>query len=115
MVDKILNDVFVVELKWGMIRICNKVKNINECIKIDVFRTLLLQSFDSDACDKIMDAILSEDKLIIDFKKEKVKKVEQIYSKYEDSLLFYMNSDNIQLELDDGFDFYDVYSGGENG
>lgn len=98
----------MVERKWELIWLKNKVKNINETIKDDKFHVMLLQSFGIDYTNKILEALSEEKKLIIDFDNEKVKVVDTKTTPFNQSLKFYFDPKNIQNELDTG-EFVDIY------
>ena len=74
--NNLISGVYIVEKKWGLIWLKNKLKNINETVKDDKFYVMLLQHFDSDYIKKILEALSEEKKLIIDFDNEVVKVVD---------------------------------------
>ena len=106
--NNLISDVYIVEKKWGLIWLKNKLKNINETVKDDKFYVMLLQHFDSDYIKKILEALSEEKKLIIDFDNEVVKVVDAKDISYIQSLKFYFNPKNIQRELDTG-EHIDIY------
>ena len=106
--NNLISGVYIVEKKWGLIWLKNKLKNINETVKDDKFYVMLLQHFDSDYIKKISEALSEEKKLIIDFDNEVVKVVDAKDISYIQSLKFYFNPKNIQRELDTG-EHIDIY------
>lgn len=74
--DNILNDIFVVS-KTGEVTISLYSKTTDSTSTLDyfMFRNLLFQSFDVETIDKILDRINCMEKLIIDFKNCKVKRI----------------------------------------
>lgn len=100
--DKILSGVYLVEKKWGLIWLTNKVKHINETIKYEKFYVILLQTFGIDYTKKILEALSEEKKLIIDFDNEKVKVVAKKDSPFHQSLSFYFNPNTVQNQIDTG-------------
>lgn len=106
--NKLISGVYLVERKWGLIWLKNKLKNINETVKDNKFYVMLLQRFGSDYTNKILEALSEEKKLIIDFDKEKVKVVDSKDIPFIQSLRFYMNPQTIQNEIDTG-EHIDIY------
>lgn len=106
--NKLISGVYLVERKWGLIWLKNKLKNINETVKDNKFYVMLLQCFGSDYTNKILEALSEEKKLIIDFDKEKVKVVDSKDIPFIQSLKFYMNPQTIQNEIDTG-ERIDIY------
>lgn len=106
--DKLISGTYIVEKKWDLIWLKNKIKNINETIKDDKFYVMLLQCFGPDYTNKILEALSEEKKLIIDFDKEKVKVVDTKDIPFNQSLRFYFNPQTIQNELDTG-EHIDIY------
>lgn len=106
--EKLISGVYLIEKKWGLVWLKNKLKNINETIKDDKFYVFLLQTFGPDYTKKILEALSEEKKLIIDFDNEKVKVVDTKDIPFNQSLSFYFNPQNIQNELDTG-EHIDIY------
>jgi len=106
--NKLITGVYLVERKWGLIWLKNKLKNVNETVKDDKFYVMLLQCFGADYTAKILEALSEEKKLLIDFDKEKVKVVDTKDVPFVKSLAFYFNPQNIQAELDSG-EQIDIY------
>lgn len=106
--NKLISGAYVVEKKWGLIWLKNKLRNINETVKDDKFYVMLLQCFGPDYTDKILEALSEEKKLIIDFDNEKVKVVDTKDVPFKQSLKFYFNPQTIQNELDTG-EHIDIY------
>lgn len=106
--NKLISGVYLVERKWGLIWLKNKLKNINETVKDNKFYVMLLQCFGSDYTNKILEALSEEKKLIIDFDKEKVKVVDSKDIPFIQSLKFYMKPQTIQNEIDTG-EHIDIY------
>lgn len=106
--NKLISGVYLVERKWGLIWLKNKLKNINETVKDNKFYVMLLQCFGSDYTNKILEVLSEEKKLIIDFDKEKVKVVDSKDIPFIQSLKFYMNPKTIQNEIDTG-EYIDIY------
>lgn len=106
--NKLISGTYIVEKKWGLIWLQNKLKNINETIKDDKFHIMLLQCFDYDYIKKIQEALSEEKRLIIDFDKEIVKVIGSKDVDFKQSLKFYFNPVNIQQELDTG-EHIDIY------
>ena len=106
--NKLISGVYLVERKWGLIWLKNKLKNINETVKDNKFYVMLLQCFGSDYTNKILEALSEEKKLVIDFDKEKVKVVDYKDIPFIQSLKFYMNPQTIQNEIDTG-ERIDIY------
>ena len=72
---KVIEGVYIAEKKFDLIWLKNKITESNQTLGYDQFRTLLFQSFTEDQIKKILEAINSSEKLLIDFDKSKVKKV----------------------------------------
>ena len=106
--DRLIHGVYVVERRWDLIWLKNKIKNINETIKDDKFYVMILQAFGSDYSKKILEALSEEKKLIIDFDNEKVKVIDTKDIPFHQSLSFYFNPQTIQNELDTG-EKVDIY------
>lgn len=73
MSNKIITGIYLVEKKWERIWLKNKFQDTVETLDYFTFHNLLFQSFDSDYIKKILEALNSEKKLIIDFDKDIVK------------------------------------------
>lgn len=107
--NKLISGVYLVERKWGLIWIKNKVKNINETVKDDKFYVMLLQIFTIDRVHKILEALSEEKKLIINFDNEEVKVVKSKDVPFHQSMKIYFNPQNIQNELEFAEDI-DIYN-----
>ena len=97
--NKLISGTYVVERKWDLVWLKNKVKNINEIVKDDKFYIMLLQTFSIDRVHKILEALSEEKKLIINFDKEEVKIVETKTSPFHQNMKLYFNPQNVQNEL----------------
>lgn len=106
--NKLISGTYLVERKWDLIWLKNKLKNINETVKDDKFYLMLLQCFGYDYTQKILEVLSEEKKLIIDFDKAKVKIVDTKEVPFHQSLKFYFNPKTIQNELDIG-ESIDIY------
>ena len=106
--SKILTGTYLIEKKWDVYWLTNKVKRINETMKYEKLYVILLQCFGFDYTKKILEAISEEKKVIVDFDKEKVKVVGQKDSPFHKSLSFYFKPQTVQNQLDSG-EAIDIY------
>lgn len=107
-----LTGVFVVEKKWNLIWLKNKVKNINESFNYFKFESLLHQIFDEEKVKKILDALNTENKLLIDFDKAFVKLIKEPEPDFKQYYGAYFTSQAAQDWLDSVEDFEDnMYKG----
>ena len=107
--NKLLTGIYVVEYRWELILLRRGLEEDMKTVRPEDFKVLLLQSFDIDYITKILDNLYSNTKLLIDFDRCKVKVIKPKDIPYENSLLYYFNSDNLQKEIDNGIDDYDMY------
>ena len=63
--NKLISGTYLVERKWDLIWLKNKLKNINETVKDDKFYLMLLQCFGYDYTQKILEVLSEEKKLVI--------------------------------------------------
>ena len=106
--EKLISGIYLVERRWDLIWLKNKVRNINETIKDEKFYVMLLQTFGHDYTQKILEALSEEKKLVVDFDNAKVKVVDTKDVQFHKSLSFYFNPQNIQREFDTG-EHIDIY------
>lgn len=112
--NKILKGIYKVSLKWNKICLENSISNDMAFFSHEDFRVLLLQSFDADYRDKILEAIYSDKTLIIDFDTEEVNVVVDKEVKYLNSMRTIFSASYIeQKELEDSFtvipfDYYNL-------
>lgn len=88
---KVIEGIYIVEKKFDLIWLKNKITESNQTLSYDNFRTLLLQSFTEDQIKKILESINSSEKLLIDFDKNKVKKVVLKDEPFVHTMKKYMN------------------------
>jgi len=108
--NKLLTGIYVIEYRWELILLHRGLEEDLKTLRPEQFKILLLQSFDSDYITKILDNLYSNNKLLIDFDRCKVKVIKHKDVPYENSLLYYFNGDNLQKEIDNSYDSYDMYS-----
>ena len=112
--NKILKGIYKVSLKWNKICLESSIRNDMAFFSYEDFRVLLLQSFDADYRDKILEAIYSDKTLIIDFDAEEVNIVVDKGVKYLDSMRKIFSASYIEeKEMEDSFttipfDYYKV-------
>lgn len=82
--DIVLAGVRLVEIRWGLVWLNDVDKQANEIIKLDRFIQLLYQKFNEDAVNKICEALTTNNKLIIDFDKSKVKLIKNKEKKFSE-------------------------------
>jgi len=112
--NKIITGIYLVEKKWDLIWLKNKVLNIEETLNYFKFETLLFQTFEKPYIIKILDAINCEKKLIIDFDKAIVKIVEEKPIDYYQEMTKYFNPTVVQdwlegIDIDNEEELYKNY------
>lgn len=98
----LISGIFVVEKKWGLIWLKNKVENKSENLNYFKFETLLHRSFDESTIKKILEAINCEKKLLIDFDNSFVKVIKEPEVKFEDCFSKYFNTQCVEEWLENG-------------
>lgn len=73
MTNRVITGIYLVEKKWDLIWLKNKIEDKEETLPYFKFQNFLYQSFDEDYIKKILEAINCEKKLLIDFDKSVVK------------------------------------------
>lgn len=112
--NKILKGIYKVSLKWNKICLENSISKDIAFFSYDDFKVLLLQSFDADYRDKILEAIYSDKTLIIDFDTEEVNVVVDKEVKYLNSMRKIFSASYIEeKEMEDSFtvipfDYYNL-------
>lgn len=76
MTDKLIHGIWIAEKKYELIWLNDTKNKLSQTLNYFKFKTILLQDFDADQIKKIMEALDCSEKLLIDFDKGKVKKVE---------------------------------------
>lgn len=112
--NKILKGIYKVSLKWNKICLENSISKDIAFFSYDDFKVLLLQSFEADYRDKILEAIYSDKTLIIDFDTEEVNVVVDKEVKYLNSMRKIFSASYIEeKEIEDSFtvipfDYYNL-------
>lgn len=107
---KIISGTFRIEKKWDLIWFISQNKQSKEVIKQDIFMKYLLNVFDFDYAHKILEAINSDKKLIIDFDNGIVKLIKDKDEPFIKSMKTFFNI-NYLNQLDENetseFNIYD--------
>ena len=98
--NTILKGVFIVKKSEDRIWLENKPLDILHLLDYFKFEVLLHQHFEADYIKKILEALCSDKKLIIDFDKNIVKIIKEKEYYFKNNFLRYFNANNIQEELD---------------
>jgi len=100
MENKLISGIYLIYIRWDLIWFENKVLNKVFSIKDYELRAILLQHFESNYCNKILETIYKNEKLIIDFDKNIVKKVIDKDVPFIDNMKQYFNIKNIENNFD---------------
>ena len=93
------NNVYIAEYKWELIHLYNKNISCSEYLKYDIFKNIIYIYFDLDLAKKIIDAINSYKKVLIDFVNKKAKIIAVKDYKFENDLLKYFKPNFIESDL----------------
>ena len=107
--NKILRGVYVIQVRWDLIWLYNAETKTEETIARDKLSTLMLQSFDYDLIEKFMEKLYDGDKFLVDFDKEKIKTIKLKDEPFENCMKQYFSAENVQQEIDNGYDLEDIY------
>lgn len=103
--NKTLTGIYIVEKKWSLIWLKDNKKKISQTMKYFDFAAILHQSFNEEQIKKILEALNCENKLLIDFDKEKVKVVNKKEDNFFNEMNKYMNVKAVQDLVEDNNDF----------
>lgn len=115
MTDKVIRGIYIVEKKYEKIRLTNKIEEKQTYMDYFKFHNLLFQSFNEDYIKKILNALNSEKKLLIDFDKDIVKQIVDKEPKFEDNFSKYFSAAAAQGWLDTEIDFENKLYGIDKG
>lgn len=96
------------------VSLTNKETNSYDLIDYFEFERMLKQHFSIDKSNKILDCINCSQKVIIDFDKSIAKLIKEKDYDFRDVMKSYMNSTNVENELNNPFDDDDIYSRFQN-
>ena len=95
MENNLVSGIYMIYSKWDLIWFENKVLNKLFTIKDYELRAILLNHFDEDYSNKILEAIYKYEKVIIDFDNNIVKKVTEKDIPFLDNMKQFFSSKNI--------------------
>ena len=107
--NKAITGIYTVEKKYELIWLTNKVTKSSETLPYFTFRNLLFQSFNEDTIKKILEAINCEEKLLIDFDKDRVKRIVVKDRPFIESMNKYFSVKAAQQWLEDLEDENSIY------
>ena len=102
---KTLTGIHVVEKKYSLIWLRDNDKQLSQTMKYFDFKAILHQSFDEQQIKKILEALNCEERLLIDFDKEKVKIISVKEENFSKEMNKYMTVKAVQDIVDDTNDF----------
>lgn len=103
--DKTLNGIYVVEKKYSLIWLNNSEKKTTETMKYFDFAAILHQSFNEKQIKVILEALNCDEKLLIDFDKEKVKLINKKEDPFVKEMNNFMNIKAVQNLVEDQPEF----------
>lgn len=107
--NKAISGIYIIEKKYELIWLTNKVTKSSETLSYFTFRNLLFQSFNEDTIKKILEVLNCEEKLLIDFDKDTVKRIIVKDRPFIESMNKYFSVKAAQEWLDNLEDENDLY------
>lgn len=96
---KLIEGIWIVDKHYDLIWLRNDEKKLSQTLNYFKFETILFQSFDGNQVKKIMEALNCEEKLLIDFDKSKVKKIELKNEPFVNHMKNFMNANAAEMEI----------------
>ena len=103
--DKTLTGIHIVEKKYSLIWLRDNEKQLSQTMKYFDFAAILHQSFNEQQIKKILEALNYEERLLIDFDKEKVKIINKKEESFSKNIHTYMTAKTVQNIIGDTDNF----------
>lgn len=103
--NKTLTGIHVVEKKYSLIWLRDNEKQLSQTMKYFDFVAILHQSFNEQQIKKILEALNCEERLLIDFDKEKVKIINKKEEDFSKEMNKYMTAKTVQDIIDNTDNF----------
>ena len=99
--EKTIKGIRIIEKKWSLIWLNDPEKQTTETMDYFDFKAILHQTFTEEQVNKILEIINCDEKVLIDFDKEKVKLITIKDKPFTDQMKEYMNPNRVLLDLMD--------------
>jgi len=99
--EKAINGIRIIEKKWSFVWLNDPEKQVTEAMDYFDFKAILHQTFTEEQINKILEMINCDEKILIDFDKEKVKLITVKDKPFTDQMKEYMNPNRVLLDLID--------------